>query len=500
MYKRIVSSTITVIAIGLFAAGCATVPDEPLGSLDDSDIVNEATSSWTKVPPLVYREVSKTPVLDRPNTLPWDIASKSIDISLARNATVSDLVHALSLSDVPAMVLDPEIAKRAVHVPRFKGPIGPLLSVVADALGISFVYSNGVVLARPAGEYVVTLPQDKELIESVTAELTRLGATNVASSVSAGIVSFGAPRDRNRVILSYIERVINNTSMINLQVAIVAVSLTREKERGIDWSALEVTLGDGLVVGENGVYGNGIKDQSSRLPMWPNPGMPGQPNPGQGSDDPVSAAARLAGTLSGNGIGLLVNEDNFSLQGMISLLSKYGETRTTQNLILKTISGRKVRLRSGDTVPYVSDVNVGGFGGASYGTGSLLGGANTDTIETGLTLEVTPSFDEATGIVTMGVDLELSQVVEMVQLSAGNQLGSFTQPHTKVQEFNDVARILVGDTVILGGLVFEQDDDIRNTLNGLEKLPVGHKAANQKRQALFVVIRPTATVYRYAAQ
>ena len=182
------------------------------------------------------------------------------------------------------------------------------------------------------------------------------------------------------------------------------------------------------------------------------------------------------------------------MQALFSLLSTYGTTQTTQNLVLRSLSGGKVKIRSGATVPYVSQVNIAAAGNSN----SVFGGTQTETVDTGLTLTIEPHFDAVTGRVTMDVDMQLKSIIGFLKLSAGAQIGSMTRPEVQDQSLETVARAAAGHTVVLGGILYDQLSDDRATLPGMESAAIGHLDRKVQRNALFIVIRPTVTTYRFA--
>src|SRR3546814_3130475 len=95
---------------------------------------------------------------------------------------------------------------------------------------------------------------------------------------------------------------------------------------------------------------------------------------------------------------------------------------------------------------------LGGIGNGGNGLNGAIGSAQTEKLETGLTLNLAPNFEANGGLVTVSFKLELTELIEFINLNAGNQLGSFTQPRTPEQKLDDIVRIPVGETVVLGGL------------------------------------------------
>src|SRR3546814_4132381 len=77
---------------------------------------------------------------------------------------------------------------------------------------------------------------------------------------------------------------------------------------------------------------------------------------------------------------------------------------------------------------------LGGIGNGGNGLNGAIGSAQTEKLETGLTLNLPPNFEANGGLVTVSFKLELTELIEFINLNAGNQLGSFTQPRTREQD------------------------------------------------------------------
>jgi len=152
-----------------------------------------------------------------------------------------------------------------------------------------------------------------------------------------------------------------------------------------------------------------------------------------------------------------------------------------------------VILRSGQEVPYVKGVSN------TVNEGTTTGSVETEKIQTGLTLTMRPFFDSATGLVTLNMNLEQRQILQFVELSAGDGIGTITQPLTQDQNLTDLIRTPVGQTIVVGGIqndsvsrTMTQPSVIRNTAAGDL---LGSENRNISRNAFFVVVRPTVTIF-----
>src|SRR3546814_14001254 len=96
-----------------------------------------------------------------------------------------------------------------------------------------------------------------------------------------------------------------------------------------------------------------------------------------------------------------------------------------------SLAGTSVNWRSGETIPYVSGVSattsgLGGIGNGGNGLNGAIGSAQTEKLETGLTLNLAPNFEANGGLVTFSFKLELTELIDLIHLNAGKPLGSFT--------------------------------------------------------------------------
>lgn len=366
----------------------------------------------------------------------------------------------------------PAFYNRALPFRYFQGTVGELMRRLENTGNIAVWYDNGIVIGD-VRRYAIAVPQQRDIIQSVVNELIRMGASDVTGSIGASQVIYSAPpRTQAEIIEPYLRRISGNMSEITMQIALVTVAMSRKAERGFDWSALNLGYGQNV---------------TSALPVSDATGTVTDTQLGSGSlvFTPNKFQANL-GDLFGT-------DRILSVAGAISFLSRIGNTTVAQNVELRTLSGSPVILRSGEDIPYVQNVTSQSTGSLS---GGALGGSQTARLGTGLTLNVDPRYDSTTGIVTMDVGLKLVDLVEFVQLNAGNQLGTLTQPRTREQGVNSILRLAAGQTTILGGIRRELSLDQGNGPLGL--FGIGRRERQHEVFWLFAIVRPVVTVYETA--
>lgn len=372
----------------------------------------------------------------------------------------------------------PKIFDRPLPFRYFKGTVGELLRRLESTGNIAVWYDGGLVVGD-VRRYSIAVMQNQDIVYSIVKELKRLGAKDVVGSVGAGEIIYSAPpRTNGEVIEPYLRRLSGNLSEVTMEVALVTVNMTRSSEQGFDWSAFN--FGYNANVTSFNAPGSGTTS-----------GTGGSTTP---STQLKSGAFTLNTSAFNANLGDIFGAGKIlTVAGAIKFLSKLGNTEVAQNVELRTLSGAPVILRSGEEIPYVSGVGTAVTGGLS---GTSLGNSQTARLGTGLTMNVDPRYDSSSGIVTMDIGIKLVDLIDMVQLNAGNQLGTLTQPHTREQGLNSILRLSAGQTAILGGI--RRDLSSMNRSGPFGAFGIGSKAKDREVFWLFAIVRPVVTVYETA--
>lgn len=449
----------TTIALGVIA-GCTTIPDESeQASL--AEISDEQVSDWEFIPPVTHRTYRQDLDVQEPGALPDPLYDMPLSMNLDTTITVDNLVSLLEDKGLSLAVADPSITDQSVTIPRYDGSLGGFLAIMSEISDLSFRWSGNSLVVDSQGDYMVSVPQNEELLEGIRAAIEDIGAQEVNISQDAGLLSYSATQSRQKIIETYLDQLSTNTALINLQVAVVNVSLNQEQSSGLNWSSLSAQVGDiGLFEDEGG-------------------------------DEGSSASSQVAGELTGSSFDLVAQGSEVSIEGVLSLLSTYGESRTTQNLTLKTLSGIPVELRSGQTIPYIDEIDTDIRSGGE----TTISSTDISELETGFDVEISPFYDGASEIVTVNLEVNLKSLIGFRELVSESAAGAIRQPETRDQELNSIVRLEAGETALLGGLVYENSSDNRETLRGLEDTKSASQSKDTSNTALFILMRPTVTVY-----
>jgi type II secretory pathway component GspD/PulD (secretin) len=318
------------------------------------------------------------------------------------------------------------------------------------------------------------------LATQVKESLDSLGASSVTYSLASGSISYKANHDDHNRIVDYMERLSLNAALVSIQASIVTVALDSNNNTGFDWSALSTTFGAESVFDElNGTTTTTTDDDSDSTSLIT----------GIGSN---LADAKSLLSLSGSAAGLSVLKGDLNFTAAINFLSTYGNTETKQSVLMKTLSGKEVGIKSINNIPYVDEVGVQS---TDTGYSDGFGSSSIETLEVGLDLTLKPYYSADSELVTIDLTLGLSSLLGYIELQAGDQLGTISYPNTQEQEFSDIVKLRAGEPVIVGGITYDQVTDSRSNPSFLEDYETASKNETVTRNAMFILLRPTVTIF-----
>ena len=185
----------------------------------------------------------------------------------------------------------------------------------------------------------------------------------------------------------------------------------------------------------------------------------------------------------GFGAGLqLVNLTGGEVRAVLNALGTDGKTQVLASPQIMVLDNEKAEIKVGDRI----SVQTSAQSGVSTGTGVI---SSFQYLETGILLAVTPRINSG-GMVTLEVNQEVSAAVE----GTG---GSAINPNPNVSTRNAKTSVVVasGDSIVLGGLIKENNQRTTTGLPLLSKIPVlgalfGNQSFVRNRTELVLVITP----------
>lgn len=502
MFKKTIISTIIASMLGLSGCTGLSIPQD--NDLREKELLQPAIDKFEAAEPAIIKRKTKPIKVVQPNDIPQEILNKKIELSLSGEAKISDLPSLLEEYGIYLVASEDVDLEKTIYLNNFKGTVEDLFQIIGSINNISFNYQrNNIISIDLTSDYVIDIPQNADIISEMETAITPLGAQDIQSSLVGGTIMYKATYLANQKIEKYVTRFSKNASVIGLQVAVMTVQLDKDSEKGFDWSKLNASIGNNNI----------LKSEDTSSTSTGSTGTTGTTGTSTTDAAATAAADALKGSTYGTSLKNLQTLGNFTgtastlralngtfdITAVINYLSTYGQTKTNQSVSMKTLSGKEVTLKSVQTIPYVSGINnTSGYGGSSsnngYGSG-VSSGTETDEIEIGLTLDMTPYYDSDSGIVTVELELELSSLIAFIELSAGNQIGKLTQPQTQEQNFTNFMKLKAGESSIIGGVTYEQVSDNRNSISYLETSKIASQNQKISKNAVFIMLRPTVTMF-----
>lgn len=236
--------------------GCASFPEE-FDVLPTSDEVNvEVEKKWASLPAIKYVQANTGASVRKRKPLSAELAHTPITFRLGGKSTIKEFVSALGTQGIRVVLkASEEKSAEIMQIISFDGKLGEILEMLALTHDLDFEYMNGVILLREGVRYMVTVPQNKELLDRIPKALEALGAKNVKTDIDSGIVAYDAAAGINEDVDLYLERMARNASMVTLQVAVIDLRLNRDLGSGFDWNEFSAQWGTGI--GASGSVGMG---------------------------------------------------------------------------------------------------------------------------------------------------------------------------------------------------------------------------------------------------
>lgn len=381
---------------------------------------------------------------------------------------------------------------KIMNINNFTGTIGELLDIIESMHNVSFNYKHSnTVFVEKTSLFLTATPQDEDTAKELVSSIESLGARDVTYSLSSGFMMYRATNREFEMIEEFFKHYYKNFATIKLQVSVITVDLKRDFNRGFDWSSLQASIGN------LSLLNNSTLENIVNLGTDNNTNLNNNTN-----DDDVNFGndfgsnlrdLQTVGAINGDQFSFLAQKGDADIQAVFNLLSQYGETTASQSIFLETISGKELNLENTREVPFTSNINsnVTAIGQAGFNAS----GFSAQTEEEGMNVKFVPYFNFNKNTVTLAIELDLKTITGFKVLNAGNGNGTVEQPETQEQKFNSVVEIIPGSTHLVGGIIYELNSDSRNNLNFLDDFDTAGQEVSMSKNALFILLRPTVTIY-----
>ena len=460
--------TAFVSGVSLFTAACAdvNVPDPrnvnipaPVSAEERRQAVNERPDSIMYLP---LGEDVLVPEALYGGRLPSD---KVGPFELRGETLAGALQLILADYDVSLAFETEEGLSRQITVANLKGDLDKVVERVCSLADLYCSYEDGAIVVKDIQVFTVTLPpigddaDDTSFIDDVITGLEAIVGADVDAPVSdptTRSIIYSATQRSSKLAENYFQRLRANTALVVFETYIWEVSLDADNTAGINWQDF-TTLGK---------YNIGASLSGSAV----------------GATNPVSIGLPTTGFI---GEGTDPTE-------VFNFLSTFGAVKTISQPQISVLSGSSAELRVADTENYVSEIVT-----TLTDSGSTTA-VTTDSVESGFTLCIASSWDKSTVYADIDIELENVNSIAPFTFSDGGAAGTSTQiqlPDTSERELTTQVRIRPGDSLLIGGLVRENDSFNSRGAGLMEPLIPDSRSAGTDNLELVFMMRPRVVVY-----
>lgn len=356
----------------------------------------------------------------------------------------------LSDYEIPMAFETDEGMTRTITVTNLRGPMETVVARVCSLADLYCSYEDGTLVVKDTQTFTVSVPPvggQNDILSALASGIEAItGRTPITENATRTII-YEATNRTARLAERYFQRIRSNTALIVFEVYIWEVGLNSDNATGIDWEQIDTF----------GAFNAGIS-------------IPG----GTGASfNPISIGLPTRGDVS------------FGSNQVLQFISNYGAVKTISQPQITVLSGSEASLRAADTVNYVSSLS------RSVDNGEVTVSTETDSVDTGFTLTIASAWDNATIYGTIEIALQ-----EFRRFQEFDADGTTLQlPETTERELTTQIRIRPGDSLLIAGLVRE-NDQFDTSGPGFNKplLPTS-RAATVSNTELVFLLKPRVIVY-----
>jgi type II secretory pathway component GspD/PulD (secretin) len=180
---------------------------------------------------------------------------------------------------------------------------------------------------------------------------------------------------------------------------------------------------------------------------------------------------------------------DITADAVLQFISEHGTVKTVSQPQLTVLSGSSASLAVEQSQNFVSGVSR--TPSTTVGVPDTVS-LTTDTVQTGLTMDVTSSWDQSTVYGT--VNISLDELLDLDVFTA-DDVTTIQLPQTTTREISTQIRVRPGDAVLIAGLVTERDDYNASGPGILKPFLQTARSASVRNTELVFLLRPRVIAF-----
>lgn len=371
--------------------------------------------------------------------------------------------------DVPLAFETDKGLTTPITVANLRGPLNKVVRHLCGLAELYCAYEDGIMVVKETQTFTVKIPpisQDDAFMQNVATGLQAITGKAPILDTSTRTLIYEASQRTADMALRYFQRMRTSTALIVFETYIWEVALDSGNSTGVNWQLLEKIGKFNAGINLTGAIGLGAAAGAYSAP--------------------VSIGLPVTGSIKDA-------DGNFNATQVFEFLSRFGAVKTISQPQITVLSGSEATLRAADRRNFVSNISE------TIDSGQSSTSVSTDSVETGFTLTIGSAWDNAT--IYADISISLTDVISIDTFPFTSSAGGSTSiqlPRTTEREVTTQVRIRPGDSLLLAGLVRE-DDTFQTTGPGLDSpiLPTSRTAEASNVEVVFLM-RPRVVVYTNA--
>lgn len=425
----------------------------PEAAKERVDAINEAPDSVLYLP--LGRDVL-LPVGSTVDTLPQDYVGP---FELRSETLAGALQLILADFDVSLAFESDQGLTRTVTVANLRGPLSRVVERVCSLADLYCAYEDDMLIVKDTQTFTVKIPpisDDSSFMSNISSGLSAIIGTSPTVDQSTRTIIYDASHRTADLALRYFQRMRASTAMIVFETYIWEVGLDSSNATGIRWDQFE----------HFGKFGTGIEFNGTSA----------------------------VGAITGNAVSIGVPTTQSIAGGIpanriLQFISKFGTAKTVSQPQITVLSGSEARFRAATEDTFVSQFSE------TVDNGTSTVSVSTSTIDTGLEVNITSAWDNATVYADISINLSDAEVGDQIPFGDANDNSFIQLPESTQRELETQVRVRPGDSILIAGLVQETDNFDKEGLGFTNPFIPYSRSATTRNNELVFLLRPRVVVY-----
>jgi len=217
--------------------------------------------------------------------------------------------------------------------------------------------------------------------------------------------------------------------------------------------------------------------------------------------DLANVGKKVATGLATGGFSYAFASDSGDIRALLNASAVNGNVNVISSPSLMVLNNQEASIKVGDSVPIRTSQSTNTNTIGNNTNNDVVQTSGIDMVDTGINLSIKPRVNSG-GLVLMDILKTVNQAIKTDVVGGSSNIDS---PTIQKREIESSVAIQSGETIVLGGLIKEDNTNNKNGVPVLHEIPwigplFGGTTRNKDRSELVVLITPRVVSSRQDAQ